>query len=100
MMDTGIILIALIFSLIGNIWLLSGQVKLRGLIRTGLRKAERDNCEMVRLPYNQTAKIMGWQPEFEEDVRISHYPMRSAKEFRSGHTKHPATLSPSKRGQL
>lgn len=107
-MQEYMLLMALVLSLAGNIWMLTGQAKLRGVLRTALRKAERDRCETVRIPYNQLAKEMGWVPEFEEYrnwktkdteyVRTSVYPMR--ENTPSGHTKHPATLPASKRGKL
>lgn len=87
-------------SLFLNLYLLAGQQKLRGLIRTGLRKAERDNCQMVRLPYNQVADLMGWKPEFDGDVRTSVYPFRDPKDFRQKPGRHPAMLSPNRRGKL
>jgi len=108
MMDMGIILLVLTISLGGNLWMLVRQTQLRGLIRSALRKAEQDRCEWVRIPYNQLAKMMGWHPEFEEYrdwrtkdteyARSSAYPMRRREP--SGHTKHPATLSPTRRGKL
>ena len=69
---------------------LTGVQRLRGVIRAGLRKAERDNCAMVRIPYNQLAEELGWEPEYEKyrlnrmpgrkvnttEVRTSHYPFR------------------------
>lgn len=91
-------LLVLSLSLAANMYLLVRQTRLRGLLRTALRKAESDRCEMVRIPYNQLAKEMGWQPEFEENVRISAYPMRDR--IPSGHTRHPALLSPARRGKL
>jgi len=69
--------------------------KLKGVLRTALRKAERDNCDRVRIPYNQLAGLMGWTAEFEQykfdrtpgrkarksdpHVRTSVYPMREVK---------------------
>lgn len=99
-MSDYIYMAVLVASLVLNVYQLTGNVRLRGLIRTGLRKAERDNTEQVRLPYNQLAKLMGWKPEFDGDVRTSVYPMRSAKEFRSKPGRHPATLSPARRKKL
>ena len=72
--------------------LLKGQ-RLRGVIRAGLRKAERDNCPTVRIPYNQLAEELGWKVEFEKykyrrtpgrkagttQVRTSTYPVREVK---------------------
>ena len=63
---TLILMALLIVSIIVNVYIVTGQQKLRGLVRTGLRKAELDNCDRVRLPYNQVAEIMGWTPEFNE----------------------------------
>ena len=67
--------------------------RLRGIIRAGLRKAERDNCPTVRIPYNQLAEEIGWTVEFEDyelarmpgrkvnatKVRKSTYPFRAVK---------------------
>ena len=67
--------------------------RLRGIIRAGLRKAERDNCPTVRIPYNQLAEEIGWTVEFEgyelarmpgrkvntTKVRTSTYPVREVK---------------------
>ncbi len=66
---------------------------LQGVIRAGLRKAERDNCPTVRIPYNQLAELIGWTVEYEKytlnrmpgrkvnttDVRTSTYPVREVK---------------------
>jgi hypothetical protein len=75
-----------------GLWLhtLTGVQRLRGVIRAGLRKAERDNCPTVRISYNQLAEEMGWEPEFKSykfnrmpgrkvgttQVRASYYPFR------------------------
>jgi len=80
--------------------LFTGQQRLKGVIRTGLRKAEADNCETVRLPYNQIADLMGWKPEFDNDVRTSVYPFRSAKDFVAKPGQHPATMTPARRKKL
>ena len=92
----GIVLLQLVLLL----YLVTGQQKLKGVIRTGLRKAERDNCETVRMPYNQVAEAMGWKPEFDDDVRTSVYPFRSRRDFTKSNERHPATLSPARRGKL
>lgn len=47
-----------------NIYQLTGQQRLRGVLRAGLHKAERDRTKWVRIPYNQLAELMGWEPEF------------------------------------
>jgi hypothetical protein len=95
-----ILLGIVVFQLFGLVYLATGQQKLKGVIRSGLRKAERDNCEMVRLPYNQIADAMGWTPEFDGDVRTSVYPFRSARDFAKSNERHPATLSPARRKKL
>lgn len=87
-------------SLVLNVYQLTAHQRLRGLIRTGLRKAERDNRQTVRLPYNQTAKYMGWKPEFDGDVRTSVYPFRDPKDFHAKPGRHPALLSPARRKKL
>ena len=94
------LLVVVVTQLAGLLYLATGQQKLKGVIRTGLRKAEADNCEMVRLPYNQIADAMGWKPEFDDDVRTSVYPFRSARDFAQQAGPHPATLSPSRRKKL
>lgn len=60
-----IVIFALVVSASLNIWQLTGSVKLKGVLRSGLRKAERDRCDRVRIPYNQLAELMGWKPEFQ-----------------------------------
>ena len=57
--------------------LLKNQTLL-GVIRAGLRKAERDNCPTVRISYNQLAELVGWTVEYES-YRYQRTPGRKAK---------------------
>jgi hypothetical protein len=95
-----ILLGIVVFQLAGLMYLFTGNQKLKGLIRTALRKAEADNCEMVRMPYNQVAEALGWEPEYDDDVRTSVYPFRSRRDFTKSNERHPATLSPARRKKL
>lgn len=90
----------LLVSVAANFFVITGHQRVRALLRTGLRKAELDNCETVRLPYNQVAHLMGWTPEFDGDVRTSVYPFRESRDFAKSNERHPAVLSPHRRGKL
>lgn len=57
-------LILLTLSVVGNVYLITRHSERDAVIRTAIRKAESDRCAMVRIPYNQLAKLMGWRPEF------------------------------------
>ncbi len=55
----------LVVSMLINFHQVASAQRLKGLLRTGLRKAEHDGSDRVRLPYNQVAELMGWKPEFK-----------------------------------
>lgn len=96
-MSTTEIMLAFASLLFLALWVhtLLGVQTLRGIIRAGLRKAERDNCPTVRIPYNQLAEELGWEPEYQRfnfqrmpgrkakdgptEFRTSHYPFREPK---------------------
>lgn len=94
MQDTAFLVVVLLAMMALTAFLvqLSANQKLRAIIRTGLRKAESDHSEMVRIPYNQLAEAIGWDSEL--------YPMRDDKEFKQCDIGHPATLSPARRRKL
>ena len=75
-----------------NIVQLMDASKIKAILRTGLRKAERDRRDVVRIPYNQLVEAMQWSRE--------HPYMRDEKFNRKPGGPHPATLSASKRRKL
>ncbi len=87
-MVNAIIVGVMIISLALNLNQLTSKSKLMGILRTGLRKAELDRKNYVRIPYNQLAEEMGWEPEFKtytdrktgktETTQTSVYPQKEA----------------------
>ena len=87
-MVNAIVIGALIISLAMHINQIAGKSRLMGILRTGLRKAELDRNTFVRIPYNQLAEELGWEPEFKtytnrktgytETVQTSVYPQKEA----------------------
>lgn len=63
--------------------------KLSGVLNGGLDKAVMDNCETVRIPFNDVAEALGRDP------------IRLQREFNKvAQVVHPARLRPSRRRKL
>ena len=62
--------------------------RLRGVIRAGLRKAERDNCPTVRIPYNQLAEELGWTVEWE-GYKLARMPGRKVNSTKVRKSTYP-----------
>jgi len=75
-----------------NILQLSDASKIKAILRTGLRKADSDRRDVVRIPYNQIVEAMGWSRSFPY--------LRDEKFGRKPGGSHPALLSASKRRKL
>lgn len=110
MTSTTLLALVALFEGFALLWVFLGYHRLKSHLRAGLRKAERDGCAWVRLPYNQVAQLMGWKPEFisyrhartgeKTTFRSSVYPIKRLGGAISNRLRHPALLSPAKRGKL
>lgn len=91
-----ILITILTASLLGNLFQLTGNQKLKGILRTALRNADNykpGGRDHVRVPYNQLAAILGWRPE--------NFPQYSDKDFTGKpQQRHPATVSAVRRRKL
>ena len=75
------------------IWLIAGSQKVKGMLRTAVRKARADRCDRCRIPVNQVIEAMGWEKV---------YPViQPGSEFKKGPApRHPAMLSATRRKKL
>lgn len=86
------LLFALALSLFANLYMISRDQKLRNVLQGALDKADLDRVEFAKVHVNQLQSL---------GFRSRHGVYRSAKEFKkSTQTKHPALLSPHRRGKL
>lgn len=87
-----ILLSALVFAVLGNIWQATSHQRLRNVVMGAVDKASADGVQFAKIPVNQLIE-MGFESRhgfWIDPKRFNH----------SNQTRHPATLSPWRRNKL